>query len=120
MKTRIPFRHKNKYGATKTKIDGVTFDSKAEADYYQQLKLLMRAGEVKDIILQPRYELLKGFEKHGKKIRGIEYVADFKVIYADGREEIIDVKGKRTEVYTIKRKWFESKYPELTIKEVQA
>ena len=30
---------KSKYGAIKTQIDGITFDSKKEADYYAELKL---------------------------------------------------------------------------------
>jgi hypothetical protein len=111
---------KHKYGAQRTEIDGITFDSKSEASYYSQLKLLQRAGEVKDIILQPRFTLLESFKKNGKKFRGIEYVADFWVTYKDGRREIIDVKGKKTELYIVKRKWFESKYPDLTIREVQA
>lgn len=114
-------RSKHKYGAKRTTLDGVTFDSQAEANYYAQLKLLERAGEVKDIILQPRFTLLDSFKKNGKKYRGIEYVADFWVTYKDGRREIIDVKGAkttRTEAYLIKKKLFESKYPELTIKEV--
>lgn len=50
----------------------------------------------------------------------MEYVADFKVTYADGRVEIIDCKGMKTEAYKIKKKLFEYRYPELTIKEVSA
>ena len=38
---------KNKYYSQKTWIDGICFDSKKEADYYYQLKLLTRAGEIK-------------------------------------------------------------------------
>lgn len=108
----------HKYKAKRTEIDGITFDSRAEAKYYQELKLLKRAGIVKDIQLQPKFPLLETFRKDGKVYRGIDYIADFLVTYADGHEEIVDVKGMRTAVYQIKRKWFESKYPELTIKEV--
>ncbi|MDI6686527.1 DUF1064 domain-containing protein, partial [Bacillus subtilis] len=30
----------NKYGERKTQVDGITFDSRAEAKYYEQLKCL--------------------------------------------------------------------------------
>lgn len=44
---------KNKYKAVKTTVDGIKFDSKAEARRYTQLKLLERAGQIQpDIILQ--------------------------------------------------------------------
>lgn len=60
-------RSKSKYGNKKTEIDGHMFDSKAEAQYYQELKLRERAGDILFFRLQPRYRLLDGFEKHGKK-----------------------------------------------------
>lgn len=114
-------RKRHKYGARKTTVDGITFDSQAEANYYCQLKLLQRAGEINDIELQPKFELIPGY-KHpatGNKIRATYYIADFKVTYADGRTEIIDVKGLRTEVYKLKKRMFEYKYG-IPIKEVSA
>jgi hypothetical protein len=110
MAIRLPTQHK--YGAKKTTIDGITFDSKAEAQHYSRLKLLQRAGEIKEIQIQPRYNLLEAY-KHpetGKKVQGIDYVADFLVTYSDGRTEVVDVKGVKTEAYKIKKKLFESKY----------
>ena len=32
-----PHMPANKYGARKTQVDGITFDSRAEAKYYEQL-----------------------------------------------------------------------------------
>lgn len=109
---------RHKYNAQRTEVDGIMFDSKAEALYYQELLLLKRAGEVIDIQLQPRFILQDSFTKNGKKYPKVEYVADFLVTYGDGRQEVIDVKGFKTPVYKLKRAWFEGKYPELTIKEV--
>ncbi|MDD3747626.1 MAG: DUF1064 domain-containing protein, partial [Anaerostipes sp.] len=43
----------SKYGARKTVIDGITFDSKREAKRYQELKLLEQAGEISYLELQP-------------------------------------------------------------------
>lgn len=106
---------RNKYNAQKTVVDGITFDSKAEAEYYCALKLLKKAGEVKSIELQPEFELLPGEE--GK--RPVKYIADFRVTYSDGKVEIIDVKGVRTDVYKLKKRLVEHKYG-IEIKEVQA
>ena len=111
-------RTRSKMNNRRTTVDGITFDSKLEADYYCHLKLLQKAGEVTDFQCQVRFPLLEPFEKNGKKYRGIDYIADFVVTYADGRQEIIDTKGHKTDVYRIKKKWFEAKYPDLTIIEV--
>ena len=110
---------KSKYGAKKTTIDGITFHSKAEAEYYLGLKMLKRAGQISDFTLQPRYEVIESY-KHpetGKKVQPTYYVADFLVTYPDGRTEVVDVKGMRTPEYKIKKKLFESKYG-VAIKEV--
>jgi hypothetical protein len=101
----------SKYKAKKTEIDGITFDSKAEAKRYQELKLIERAGQIKHLSLQPRFMLQEGFINihTGKKERAIEYVADF--IYNEGSETIVeDVKGMKTSDYKIKRKLFIQKY----------
>jgi len=113
-------RRGHKYGAKKTTLDGFTFDSKAEATYYLELKLLKKAKKILDFELQPRFELLPPFTKNGVKYRKTEYVGDFLVTHLDGSREVVDVKGKKTPVYEIKRKMFEYRYPELTIKEVSA
>ena len=112
---------KSKYNNQKTMVDGIKFDSKKEAEYYCQLKLLKQAGKIKDYMLQPRYELQPAFKKNGKKYRAITYIADFAIVNNDGTTEVVDVKSSKTfktQVYRIKKKMFEYKYPELTIKEV--
>ena len=107
---------KNKYRNHKTKVDGITFDSKKEADYYCQLKLLKRAGEIKDFGLQQRYELLPTFRKNGITHRSITYVADFVIENNDGTTDIVDTKGFENQVFKIKQKLFEYMYPELKLK----
>lgn len=111
-------RTRNKYGNKKTCVDGVVFDSKAEAEYYSQLKIMQRANEVKYFSLQPKFLLQGAFVHRGKSYRAIYYIADFKVIYADGHQEIIDVKGHKTKEYQLKKKLFLSKHPEIIFKEV--
>jgi hypothetical protein len=108
----------SKYHAKKTIIDGKPFDSLKESRRYSELLLLAKAGEVTNIECQPRFLLQESFKKNGKTHRKIEYVADFRVTYADGRVEIEDVKGIKTEVYRLKKKLFEKKYPELTLTEI--
>ena len=102
---------KNKYGNKKVEVDGITFDSALEARYYKHLKLLKEQGIVKDFELQPKFVLLDKFKKNGKTYRAITYNADFKVEYADGRVEVIDVKGMVTQQFELRRKLFEYRYP---------
>ena len=109
----------NKYKNKKIIVDGIKFDSEMESHYYIYLKQLKEIGEVIDFILQPTYLLQEGFNLNGKRIRPITYKADFKVIYKDGHEEVIDVKGKLTEEFKIKRKMLLYKYRDITFKCVQ-
>ena len=110
---------KSKYNNQKTMVDGIKFDSKKEAEYYCQLKLLKQAGEIKDYRLQPRYELQPAFKKNGKKYRAITYIADFAIINNDGTTEVVDIKGVETQVFKIKKKLFEYMYPDLNLKVVK-
>ena len=48
----------NKYYARKTEVDGITFDSKHEAERYCELKLLWRAGEIRELMIQYPFELI--------------------------------------------------------------
>ncbi len=108
---------KNKYHAQKTKINGIEFDSKAEAKRYCELLMLERAGKIKDLELQPKYELQEGFWRDGKKIQAITYIADFAYYEVDTEKDIVeDVKGVRTKDFNIKRKMFLFKYPWLELR----
>ena len=109
-----------KYHNTKTVANGIKFDSKLEAERYAQLKILERAGVIRDLELQPSFELLPSFRKNGKTWRKTVYKADFRYILTDCDRIIIeDVKGSTaviTDVFRLKQKLFEYKYPELSIK----
>lgn len=109
----------SKYHNFKTECDGIKFDSVKECKYYCTLKLMKRCRLVKDFKLQVAFELQPRYTNaDGRRIREISYIADFVVEYADGHTEVVDVKGMKTEVYKLKKKLFEYKYPNLTIKEV--
>jgi hypothetical protein len=104
-----------KYHNKKTVVDGISFDSKKEADEYHRLKTLKQRGIVTHLELQPKFELQRSFVKNGIRYRAIYYVADFRVKYNDSRIEIIDTKGFKTKEFLIKQKLFEFKYPDLTL-----
>ena len=105
-----------KYGAKKTVVDNITFASKHEADDYIHLKFRLRAGEITDLVLQPKFVLQEGFTYNGKKERPINYVADFQY-KEDGKDVVADSKGMRTEIFKLKRKLFLFKYPQYTFLE---
>ena len=93
---------KSKYRNVKTVLDGITFDSKAEARRYAQLKIQEMAGEITELTLQPVYELAPAVVIEGRKRPAIRYKADFE--YMRGSHIVIeDVKGVATPVYRIKR-----------------
>jgi hypothetical protein len=104
-----------KYRAVRTEIDGILFDSKAEGRRYQELRLMAVAGLITDLELQPRYELQPAYTKAGKRIRAIEYRADFRYRTKSGAVVVEDVKGMETAEFKIKRKMFEYRYPEFTL-----
>lgn len=109
----------SKYGSKKVLINGIVFDSKKEADRYCELKFLERAGKIKDLSLQHKFELQPSFKKNGKTIRAITYIADFVYFDLERKAHVVeDVKGYKTKEYLLKKKMFEYKYPYLTIKEV--
>lgn len=109
----------SKYHSRKTTVDGITFDSKAEAARYSELKLLQRAGLIRDLTLQPEFELIPQYKKNGRTVRRTTYRADFSYTETKtGRYVIEDVKGVRTELYRLKKKLFEYRYPDWEIKEI--
>lgn len=96
----------NKYHARKMTVGGITFDSRKEADRWQTLRLLERAGKISGLQRQVKYPLLPAQKVDGKTAkRAVSYIADF--VYLDtatGKIVVEDVKGVKTEVYKLKRK----------------
>lgn len=113
------YKKPSKYRAIKTVIDGVTFDSRKEGRRYRELRLLERSGVIKDLCLQPRFLLQEAYSKNGKAVRKIEYIADFSYYDLEKDKFVVeDVKGVKTDVYRLKKKIFEYKYPDLEISEI--
>lgn len=107
-----------KYHNKEIVVNGIRFQSQKEANRYYVLLLLQKAGYIKNLVLQPRYILQDTFKKNGKTYRKIEYIADFEYV-ENGKIIVEDVKGYETEVFKIKHKLFEYKYPELELKVVK-
>lgn len=108
---------RSKYHARKTTVDGISFDSRKEADRYLVLKDMEEDGLIENLRRQVRYELIPAFDVDGRHYRPAYYVADF--VYVDketGREVVEDVKGMMTDVYRLKSKLFARRYG-MSIKE---
>lgn len=107
----------SKYHNKKTVVDGIVFDSKKEANRYRELKLLEKAGEISDLRLQVKFELVPAIYEYGVCVqRAVTYIADF--VYRENGETIVeDVKGMKTEVYKLKKKLMRWRYG-IEVKEV--
>ncbi len=93
----------SKYRNKPTEVDNIRFDSKREAQRYEELKILVRAGAIQGLYLQPKYPL----EVNGLRI--CTYVADFR--YTEhGQDVVEDCKGFQTREYKIKKKLMRAIY----------
>ena len=110
----------NKYYNRKVKTrDGIVHDSQREATRWMELKLLERAGQIKDLQRQVKFVLIpaqyeestfgkRGGIKQGKLIeRELSYIADF-VYTENGKMVVEDAKGYKGgtvyALFVIKRK----------------
>lgn len=98
-----------KYRNKKVYTSKGTFDSKREYQRYLELKLLEKAGEIKNLQTQVEYVLIPSQKrqfamKNGRKTEMcIKYKADF-VYTKNGQICVEDVKGYKTKEYVMKRK----------------
>ena len=117
-----------KYGNRKAEVDGIAFDSVREAARYKELKLMERAGVIRDLQRQVEFLLIPAqYEnpgeigrRRGKCLeRACKYIADFvytveeKAVLPGQRKPVMvveDAKGVRTEGYKIKKKLMPQKY----------
>jgi len=105
----------SKYGSKKITVDGITFDSIDEFKYYEYLRKRKAKGEILNFELQPTYTLIEKFKKYGKTHRAITYTPDFLIYHLDGSLELIDVKGFSTQQGELRRKLFDSLFPDLKL-----
>lgn len=91
-----------KYGNRRTVVDGIPFASKLEAARYAELRLLERAGEIRDLRLQPRYDL----EVNGEHVT--RFIGDFAYLTKEGLPVTEDAKGYETPEWKIKARLFKA------------
>lgn len=112
--------YRNKYSANKVVVDGIEFASRKEARHYQDLVLLLKAGEISELQTQVRYVLIpaqrepdiigpRGGRKAGKVIeKELCYIADFTFRDKEGNLVVQDVKGYKGgqayALFSVKRK----------------
>ena len=104
MKIQPSFARKtrNKYGAKKTQVGEVTFDSKKEAQRFMELQLLERAGEITDLRRQVKIDLMGQHRPlHTRAGRKMRLTMDFAYI-EDGVEVLEDAKGMWTSDFEVR------------------
>ena len=99
----------------------VNFDSKKEARRYDELMAMLRAGQIRDLKLQPQFTIQEAYTTpEGQRVRAIRYQADFsykRPTEPDCTGEVHwlrvveDVKSRatKTSVYEIKKKLMREK-----------
>jgi hypothetical protein len=97
----------SKYHSILTNVDGLQFASRKEAKRYVELRHMQNQGLIKSFDRQVSYILLESVKGLFRKK---SYKADFVITYADGRVEVEDVKGVKTDVYQMKKHLMFSKY----------
>ena len=101
---------RNKYYAKRTN----GFSSKREANRAQELQILERIGEIKDLKYQVNFVLVPS---DGAYKRPLSYTADF-VYQENGLTIVEDCKGFKTPVYRLKKRITEALYPGVVIVEI--
>ncbi|SKA30093.1 Protein of unknown function [Chitinophaga eiseniae] len=103
---------KSKYGNNRTEVDGIWFDSAKEAARYSTLRLMERAGLIRDLRRQVAFELNDG------GTHSLKYIADFVYIDCTTSLQVVeDAKGFRTQEY-LKRRRLMKNVHNIEIKEV--
>ena len=89
-------------------INGITFDSMAEADRYKILRVMEKTGKISGLECHPRWEIIPQQQVDGhRNFHAAHYTADFKYYDQDGQLVVEDVKSEYTrqaEDYRLRRK----------------
>jgi hypothetical protein len=105
------------------------FDSKKEARRYDELMLMLKAGQIRNLRLQQQYTLQESYiTETGERVRAIHYVADFAYERPTAPDKygtvfwlpvVEDVKSRATKTaqYEMKKKLLRERF-NLTITEV--
>jgi Protein of unknown function (DUF1064). len=104
----------SKYKAVKVTVDGIVFDSKREAARYHELKLMEKAGKIRNLRLQTRWPLVVQKDGELSVLAGVQvgvYMSDFDYEeLPSGAYVVEDSKGVRTALYRWKAKHMAIQY----------
>ena len=101
-----------KYHNERAERNGVKFDSRKQARRYDELMVMLRAGIISDLRLEPQFTLQESYiTETGERIRAVRYTADFSYRFG-GKLVVEDVKSKptRTKEYLRNKKFMRSKF----------
>lgn len=105
----------NKYRAKRIQYEGMTFDSTKEMRRWIDLRLLERAGKIRQLRRQVPFTIVINDEPVKIKSAGypngrqVKYIADFTYV-EDNAYVVEDVKGKDTQLSRLKRALVEAIY----------
>ena len=99
-----PTPPRSKYRNVKVQVDGYTFDSKREAQYWQECRLREKAGDITELRRQVPFELTTMASDGLSRVVCV-YLADMTFKDRDGLLHVVDAKGLRTQIYKLKAKW---------------
>ena len=104
---------RNKFNARKTEVDGITFDSAAEARRWCELKILEKAGEIRNLERQLRIPL------HVNGVKICTLIID--AAYFEGQKRVLeDTKSRMTRklpVWRLKAKLLKAIHPNVELRE---
>lgn len=84
---------------------GRVFDSKREMAVAMEFEALRRNGDILEIEYQPVIVLIP-------KPHLIKYIPDFRIVWKNGNEEYIDVKGVETATFRLKARLMAHVHPD--------
>lgn len=104
-------RRAHKYGAVKTDVDGVRFDSKAEARRWVELRILEQGGVIQELERQRSFDIVVN------EVKICRYKADF-AYKMNGEQVVEDVKGYETPEFKLKWKLMHAVFPSLKLMKI--
>ena len=96
-------KKKSKYNNHRFTDSEGSWDSKKERERWTQLRLLESAGKIQDLTKKVTFELIPVSMKNGKRLRPVQYIADF-VYIEEGMKVVEDSKGFRNKLYLLKKR----------------
>ena len=118
---KIRGRRGNKYGAkVRGCQNGHQHPSIHEAKICDELHLLVRAGQITDLVREPQFFFsINGVQVKHKNGRRVGYKPDFGYTdVASGRRVVVEAKGLYVRDYVLRAAIFRALYPDIELREL--